>query len=51
VERILLRALVLPEADSARALAAAELGAHPDWFAELASARGHRGTGERSRSR
>jgi len=38
VERILLCALVLPEADSARALAAAELGAHPDWFAELASA-------------
>jgi DNA primase len=38
VERIVLRALVLPEADSSRALAAAELGAHPDWFAELASA-------------
>jgi DNA primase len=38
VERILLRALVLPEADSARSLAAAELGTHPDWFAELASA-------------
>jgi DNA primase len=38
VERILLCALVLPEADSARALAAAELGAHPDWFAELPSA-------------
>jgi len=38
VERILLCALVLPEADSARARAAAELGAHPDWFAELPSA-------------
>ncbi len=38
VERILLCALVLPEADSARSLAAAELGAHPDWFAELPSA-------------
>jgi len=38
VERILLRALVLPEADSARALAAEELGGHPDWFADLASA-------------
>jgi DNA primase len=38
VERILLCALVLPDADSARALAAAELGAHPDWFAELPSA-------------
>jgi len=38
VERILLRALVLPEADSARALAAEQLGAHPDWFSDLASA-------------
>jgi DNA primase len=38
VERILLCALVLPEADSARALAAERLGANPEWFAELASA-------------
>jgi DNA primase len=34
-ERILLRALLLPEADSARALAAEQLGAHPEWFADL----------------
>jgi DNA primase len=38
VERILLCALVLPEADSARALAAERLGANPEWFAELPSA-------------
>ena len=38
VERILLRALVLPEADSARAVAADRLGANPEWFAELGSA-------------
>jgi len=38
VERILLCALVLPDADSARALAADRLGAHPEWFAELATA-------------
>jgi DNA primase len=35
VERILLCALVLPEADSARQLAAGQLGTHPEWFAEL----------------
>lgn len=35
VERILLCALVLPEADSARALAAQKLGAHPQWFEDL----------------
>jgi len=38
VERILLKALVLPEADSARALAAERLGAYPEWYADLASA-------------
>lgn len=38
VERILLCALVLPEADSARSLAAERLGANPEWFAGLASA-------------
>ncbi len=38
VERILLCALVLPEADSSRALAAEKLGAHPEWFAELPTA-------------
>lgn len=38
VERVLLCALVLPEADSARALAATTLGAHPQWFAELPTA-------------
>ncbi len=38
VERILLCALVLPEADSARALAAEKLGAHPQWFEDLPSA-------------
>jgi DNA primase len=38
VERILLCALVLPEADSARALAAERLVANPDWFADLPSA-------------
>jgi DNA primase len=37
VERILLCALVLPEADSARQLAAERLGAHPEWFADMAS--------------
>ena len=35
VERIVLCALVLPEADSSRALAAEKLGAHPEWFADL----------------
>jgi DNA primase len=34
-ERILLRALLLPDADSARALAAEQLGAHLEWFADL----------------
>jgi DNA primase len=38
VERVLLRALVLPEADSARALAAEQLGAYPEWYADLPSA-------------
>ncbi len=38
VERILLCALVLPDADSSRALAAEKLGAHPEWFAELPTA-------------
>ena len=38
LERTLLRALVMPEADSARQLAAAELGANPDWYAGLSSA-------------
>jgi DNA primase len=38
VERILLRALILPEASSSRALAATQLATNPDWFAELPSA-------------
>jgi DNA primase len=38
VERILLCALVLPDADSSRALAAEQLGANPDWFADLPTA-------------
>ncbi len=38
VERIVLCALLLPEADSARALAAEKLGAHPQWFTELPTA-------------
>ena len=38
VERILLCALVLPEADSSRALAAEKLGAHPQWFEDLPTA-------------
>ncbi len=37
-ERILLCALVLPEADSARALAAEQLGANPGWYEDLATA-------------
>jgi DNA primase len=37
VERILLCALVLPEADSSRQLAAERLGANPEWFADMAS--------------
>jgi DNA primase len=38
VERILLSALILPEADSARMLAAQTLGAHPEWYSELPTA-------------
>lgn len=38
VERILLCALVLPEADSSRTLAAEKLGAHPHWFEDLPTA-------------
>jgi DNA primase len=38
VERILLSALVLPDADSARALAAETLSSHSDWFADLPTA-------------
>jgi len=34
-EKILLRALLLPEADSARALAAEQLGVHAEWYADL----------------
>jgi DNA primase len=34
-EKILLRALVLPEDDPARRLAADQLATHPEWFAEL----------------
>jgi DNA primase len=35
VERILLCALVLPDADSSRAMAAEQLAANPEWYAEL----------------
>ena len=38
VERILLSALVLPEADSARMLAAETLAANPEWYSELPTA-------------
>jgi DNA primase len=38
VERILLCALVLPEADGARAVAAGALVEHPEWYAELPTA-------------
>jgi len=38
VERILLCALVLPDADSSRARAAEELAANPEWYAELPTA-------------
>ncbi len=38
LERVLLRALVLPDVDPARELAAAELGMHPEWYAGLATA-------------
>jgi len=37
MERILLRALVLPEADPARQLAATRLSEHPEWYDGLAS--------------
>jgi DNA primase len=37
-ERLLLRALVLPESDPARALAASSLAEHPGWTADLATA-------------
>ncbi|HWB33334.1 MAG TPA: DNA primase [Acidobacteriaceae bacterium] len=37
-ERILLRALVLPEGDPVRVLAAGTLAAHPEWIADLATA-------------
>jgi DNA primase len=38
LERVLLCALLLPEADSARALAAETLAANPGWYAELDTA-------------
>lgn len=38
VERILLSALIRPEADSARALAAESLAANPGWYSELPTA-------------
>ncbi len=38
VERILLSALILPEADSARSMAADTLSAHPEWIADLPTA-------------
>src|SRR5215472_4418962 len=38
VERILLSALILPEADSARRLAADALAGHPEWASELPTA-------------
>jgi DNA primase len=38
VERILLCALVMPEAARARQVAAEQLGVHPEWYAELACA-------------
>jgi DNA primase len=37
-ERVLLRALVLPETDSARALAAEQLIQHPEWYESLPAA-------------
>jgi DNA primase len=37
IERILLRALVLPENDSARQLAASRLSEHPEWYDGLPS--------------
>ena len=38
VERILLCALVLPDANSSRAMAAEQLAANPEWYAELPTA-------------
>ena len=38
VERILLCALVRPDADSSRALAAEQLGTYPEWFQDLPTA-------------
>lgn len=38
IERWLLRALVMPDADPARALAAEQLGANPEWYSGLSSA-------------
>ncbi len=38
VERILLCALVLPDADSSRAMAAEQLAANPEWYAGLPTA-------------
>jgi DNA primase len=35
MERVLLQALVLPEADSARQLAASVMAEHPQWYADL----------------
>ena len=37
-ERILLRALVLPESDPARVIASTQLADHPEWIADLATA-------------
>ena len=37
-ERILLRALVLPESDSARVIASTNIADHPEWIADLATA-------------
>jgi DNA primase len=37
-ERILLRALVLPESDAARIIASTRLAEHPEWIADLATA-------------
>jgi DNA primase len=38
IERIMLCALVLPEADSARQLAAEQLATHPEWLGDLPTA-------------
>jgi DNA primase len=38
VERILIAALILPDADSARALATETLSQHPEWFSDLPTA-------------